>query len=128
MRSNEERIAEVKRRIEKREREERLHRSRITGICAVAASLVLIICLSFFIPDAASRNRNNSYSNYDMAASIFGNSEVLTKDIVEKVKAAYVAEGHTADSVKKIRVYIKPEEGMAYYVVNDDYASGISLF
>ena len=31
MRSNEERIAEVKRRIEKREREERLHRSRITG-------------------------------------------------------------------------------------------------
>ena len=55
----------------------------------------------------------------------FGNSEVLTKDIVEKVKAAYVAEGHTADSVKKIRVYIKPEEGMAYYVVNDDYASGI---
>ena len=58
----------------------------------------------------------------------FGNSEVLTKDIVEKVKDAYVAEGHTADSVKKIRVYIKPEEGMAYYVVNDDYASGISLF
>ena len=75
MRSNEERIAEVKRRIEKREREERLHRSRITGFCAVAASL--IICLSFFIPDAASRNRNNSYSNYDMAASIFGNSEAL---------------------------------------------------
>ena len=67
MRSNEERIAEVKRRIEKRER----------GICAVAASLVLITCLSFFIPDAASRNRNNSYSNYDMAASIFGNSEAL---------------------------------------------------
>ena len=77
MRSNEERIAEVKRRIEKREREERLHRSRITGFCAVAASLVLIICLSFFMPDAASRNRNNSYSNYDMAASIFGNSEAL---------------------------------------------------
>ena len=49
-------------------------------------------------------------------------------NIVEKVKDAYVAEGHTADSVKKIRVYIKPEEGMAYYVVNDDYASGISLF
>ena len=61
MRSNEERIAEVKRRIEKREREEGLHRSRITGI----------------MPDAASRYRNNSYSNYDMAASIFGNSEAL---------------------------------------------------
>ena len=58
----------------------------------------------------------------------FGNSEVLTKDIVTRVKEAYVAEGHTADSIKKVRVYIKPEESMAYYVVNDDYASGISLF
>ena len=58
----------------------------------------------------------------------FGSSEVLTKDIVEKVKKAYVAEGHTADSIQNVRVYIKPEENMVYYVVNNDYASGISLF
>lgn len=57
----------------------------------------------------------------------FGSNEVLTKDVVEKVKAAYVAEGHAASSVKKVRIYIKPEENMVYYVVNDDYASGISL-
>lgn len=58
----------------------------------------------------------------------FENNEILTKDIVEKVKAAYVAEGHAADSIKKVRVYIKPEEKMVYYVVNDEYASGIGLY
>lgn len=58
----------------------------------------------------------------------YANQEVPTSVLVEKVKAAYVAEGHKADMIKKIRVYIKPEENMLYYVVNDDYASGISLF
>lgn len=58
----------------------------------------------------------------------FGNQEVCTANVVERVKAAYVAEGHTADSIETVRVYIKPEENMLYYVVNDEYASGISLF
>lgn len=57
----------------------------------------------------------------------FSNNEVVAANVVEKVKAAYVAEGHTLDSVEKLRVYIKPEENMIYYVVNDDYASGIDL-
>lgn len=58
----------------------------------------------------------------------FGNQEVFTANVVERVKNAYIAEGHTAESIEKVRVYIKPEENMIYYVVNDDYASGISLF
>lgn len=58
----------------------------------------------------------------------FGNQEVYATDVVGRVKNAYIAEGHTAESIEKVRVYIKPEENMIYYVVNDDYASGISLF
>lgn len=58
----------------------------------------------------------------------FGNSEIQMKEVMQKVKAAYVAEGHKEDSIEKIRVYLKPEENMVYYVVNDGYASGISLF
>lgn len=58
----------------------------------------------------------------------FGNQEVYAADVVERVKNAYIAEGHTAESIETVRVYIKPEENMIYYVVNDDYASGISLF
>lgn len=57
----------------------------------------------------------------------FSNNEVAAANVVEKVKAAYVAEGHSLDSIERLRVYIKPEENMIYYVVNDDYASGIDL-
>ena len=48
-------------------------------------------------------------------------------DKMAAVKAAYVAEGHKADSIKNIEVYIKLSENMAYYVI-DGYASGISLY
>ena len=58
----------------------------------------------------------------------FRNQEILTAGIIERVRAAYAAEGHDADSIEKVRVYIKPEENMVYYVVNDGYASGIKLF
>ena len=58
----------------------------------------------------------------------YSNNEASTTSIIEKVKAAYIAEGHNAESIEKIRVYVKPAENMIYYVVNDDYASGISLF
>lgn len=58
----------------------------------------------------------------------YSNQEVFAADVVERVKNAFIAEGHAVDSIEKVRVYIKPEENMIYYVVNDDYASGISLF
>ena len=48
-------------------------------------------------------------------------------ELVDRVKAAYVAEGHSADSIENVEVYIKLSENMAYYVI-DGYASGISLF
>lgn len=58
----------------------------------------------------------------------FANQEVLMSSILEKVKAGYAAEGNKAEDIKNIRVYVKPEENMVYYVVNDDYASGVRLF
>ena len=39
-------------------------------------------------------------------------------DVVENVKKAYKAEGNKA-AIKKLQVYVKPEEGVAYYVIND---------
>ena len=57
----------------------------------------------------------------------FGALEVTTKEVLDKAKQAYVAEGHRESSIKSIRLYLKPEEGMAYYVINDKFAGGISL-
>lgn len=47
----------------------------------------------------------------------FGGKSVLASDIIEKVKADYKASGNKA-AIKKIQVYIKPEDGCAYYVIN----------
>lgn len=49
--------------------------------------------------------------------------------VVEKVKAAFVASGHRASSIKSLQIYIKPEEYKAYYVINDGkYTGAVDLF
>lgn len=54
--------------------------------------------------------------------------EANEKDVIERIKAAYVAEGHRAGSIKSLRVYFKPEEDAAYYVINQKYPGRVSLF
>ncbi len=56
-----------------------------------------------------------------------GRDDLLMSSLIDRVKAAYVAEGNKADNIKNIEVYIKLNENMAYYVI-DGYASGISLY
>ena len=48
--------------------------------------------------------------------------------MVEKVKAQFVAEGHRAGNIKSLRIYIKPEDKAAYYVINDKNAGRVDLF
>ena len=48
-------------------------------------------------------------------------------NLMEKVKAAYAAEGNSADAIKSVELYIKPEENMVYYVI-DGYASGTNIY
>ena len=57
----------------------------------------------------------------------FAGQELLTKEVLERAKQAYVAEGHRESSIKSIRLYIKPEEHMAYYVINEKIAGGVAL-
>lgn len=58
----------------------------------------------------------------------FTNKEISMDVVMDRVKDAYVAEGNLLSSADDICVYIKPEENMIYYVVNNSYASGISLY
>ena len=57
----------------------------------------------------------------------FGADEWNTAEIREKVIAAYVAEGHRESSVKRLRLYIKPEDRKAYYVVNEKVSGSVDL-
>ncbi len=55
-------------------------------------------------------------------------NEVAVASVEEKVKAAFVAEGHKASSIKTLNIYVKPEEFSAYYVINEKYAGRVDLF
>lgn len=57
----------------------------------------------------------------------FSGQELLTKEVLQRAKQAYVAEGHRESSIKSIRLYIKPEEHMAYYVINEKIAGGVPV-
>lgn len=49
----------------------------------------------------------------------YNGEQLLTKEIVERVKEAYKNEGHRVGAIKSLRIYINPDERKAYYVIND---------
>ena len=77
MRSNEERVVEVKRRIAEKERQKKLRRSRIAAVSAVAACLVLLIGASFAMPGIAAGIQTGDYFGFETAASIFHSGVAL---------------------------------------------------
>lgn len=58
----------------------------------------------------------------------FAGNEATETDIIDKVKAAYVAEGHKESAIKEINLYVKPEEYAVYYVINDNASGKVNLF
>lgn len=57
----------------------------------------------------------------------YGGNEIVAKEVVARVKEAYISEGHRPSYIKSVQVYIKPEENAAYYVVNQKSAGKIDL-
>lgn len=58
----------------------------------------------------------------------FAGNQVVEKDIEDRIKAAFVAEGHKESAIKSLKIYVKPEENAAYYVINEDNVGRIDLF
>ncbi len=56
-----------------------------------------------------------------------GGCEWNVSDCKGRAVAAFVADGHKASSVKKLVIYLKPEEGKAYYVINDSENGSVEL-
>ena len=56
-----------------------------------------------------------------------GGQEWNISDCRESAAAAYIAECHNEAGIKKLVVYLKPDEGKAYYVVNDSDNGSIAL-
>ena len=55
-------------------------------------------------------------------------NEASMEDAIEKAKEDYVTAGHRVSSIKSLQVYFKPEDGAAYYVINQKFAGKIDLF
>ena len=48
-----------------------------------------------------------------------GEDLVVAENLVERVKEAYKNSGHRVGNIKSLRIYVKPEERKAFYVIND---------
>ena len=77
MRSHEERIAEVKRRIAEKERQKRLRRGWITAVSGVAACLAVIVGVSIFMPGVVESIEPGASAGFETAATMLGGSAAL---------------------------------------------------
>ena len=77
MRSHEERVAEVERRIAAKERKHKLRRGRIVVISAAAACLALIVGCACVMPGFAVRSQAGNYSGFETAGSVFHSGAAL---------------------------------------------------
>ena len=78
MLKNEERIAEVKRRIGEKERQQRLRHRRIVSAFCIAACLAVIVGVSFAMPGIIGQIEPGASSGFETAATILvGGSSAL---------------------------------------------------
>lgn len=57
----------------------------------------------------------------------FGENSFLEKDVLDKVKKAWTGSGKKVSEMNDVKVYIKPEEAKAYYVINEDFTGSVEL-
>ena len=50
----------------------------------------------------------------------FNGIQISSDDLVQRTRAAYLAEGNSIDDVKSVKIYINANERRAYYVINDN--------
>lgn len=58
----------------------------------------------------------------------FRHYEVDMEDVTRRVKEDFEVRGNRGVEIKKIQIYVKPEDFTAYYVINDGEAGKVNLF
>ena len=49
----------------------------------------------------------------------YNGNQILSNELLDRIKEEYKNEGHRISSIKTLRVYINPDGRKAYYVIND---------
>jgi gas vesicle protein len=81
------------------------------------------------VTDAAKKAAAEAAKKVPMKPEVyvqFGGKETLTSDLVQDAKTAYRAAGNRA-AVRTLRIYVKPEDNAAYFVINDEFNGKIDL-
>lgn len=76
---------------------------------------------------AAAKKTTKAVEKIEEVYVQFAGQEIMTQEVMARAKQAYISEGHRESSIKSIRLYIKPEEHMAYYVINEKIAGGVPV-
>ena len=58
---------------------------------------------------------------------VYGGVQVTEKQVLDKIKEHWVAEGKKIKDIASLDVYYKSEEGMCYYIINGDVKGGFSI-
>ncbi len=51
----------------------------------------------------------------------FAGKDNTESELIAKAKEAYKAAGNKASDIKKVDLYVQPENSVVYFVVNDDF-------
>lgn len=57
----------------------------------------------------------------------FGGRQVSESDITKEAKTIWTNDGNKVSDIKSLDVYIKPEENMAYYVINCSHTGSFPI-
>ena len=71
--------------------------------------------------------RTTALKNANIMLQWAGN-DVSFDQIRSNIIAQYSESGKTEKDIKKLEVYVKPEEGLAYYVINGTDTGDVGLF
>ena len=66
-----------------------------------------------------------------MKTSVFmeyGGLQVEEKEVIAKIKEAWVSEGNKIKDIKDLNIYAKPEDDACYYTINGDFSGHIKLY
>lgn len=55
-------------------------------------------------------------------------NDIQLIELERRVKAKWRAEGYKLKDIKELEIYIKPEDGQVYFVINEIFTDSIPLY
>ena len=57
----------------------------------------------------------------------FAGKEVAVSDMMPKIKKVWQKAGNRIKDIQDVKLYVKPEDGKVYFVINDDFSDSVDF-